>query len=75
MALYYVFTPMLIFTFKVCWGTPFGEAFYFIETIQLIRGANKVNGFCIVWGSTVMNIGADYRFCCFNIDKLSSRIL
>ena len=75
MALYYVFTSMLIFTFKVCWKTPCGEAFYFVETIQLIRGANQVNGFCIVWVSTVMNIRADYRFCCFNINKLSCYVI
>ena len=75
MALYYVFTSMLIFTFKVCWEALCGEAFYFVETIQLVRGANQVNDFCIVWVSTVMNIRADYRFCCFNINKLSSYVI
>ena len=63
MALYYVFTLMSIFTFKVGWEMPCGDAFYFVETIQMIRGANQVSGFCIVWVSTVMNIRADYRFC------------
>ena len=75
MALYYVFTSMLIFIFKVCWETPCGEIFYFVEIIQLIRGVNQVNGFCIVWVSTVMNIRADYRFCCFNINKLSCYVI
>ena len=75
MALYYVFTSMLIFIFKVCWETPCGETFYFVETIQLIRTANQVNGFCIVWVSTVINIRADYRFCCFNINKLSRYVI
>ena len=69
MALHYVFTSMLIFTFEVCLGTPCGEAFYFVEAIQLIRG------FCIVWVFTVMNIRADYRFCCFNINKLSCYVI
>ena len=45
MALYYVFTSMLIFIFKVCWETLCGDAFYFVETIQLIRGANQVEWF------------------------------
>ena len=62
---------MLIFIFKVCWETQCGEVFYFVETIQLIRGVNQMNGFYIVWVSTVMNIREDYRFCCFNISKLS----
>ena len=75
LALYYVFTSMLIFTFKVCWKTPCGEAFYFVETIQLIRGTNQVSSFCLVWVSTVMNIRADYRFCCFNINKLSRYVI
>ena len=75
MALYYVFTLMLIFTFKVCRETPCSEAFYFIETIQLIHGASQVSGFCIVWVSTVMNIRADCRFCCFNINKLSCYVI
>ena len=56
MALYYVFISMLIFTFKVCWEIPCGGAFCFVETIQLIRGANKLSGFYMVWVSTVMNI-------------------
>ena len=59
MALYYVFTSMLIFIFKVCWKTP----------------TNQVNSFCLVWVSTVMNIRADYRFCCFNINKLSRYVI
>ena len=75
MALYQVFTLMLIFTFKVFWETPSGEAFYFVETIQLIRGAKQLNSFCIVWVSAVINIRADYRFCCFNINKLSCYLI
>ena len=75
MALYYAFTSMSIFTFKVCWESPCGEAFYFVETIQLIRGANHVSGFYMVWVSTVKNIRADYRFCCFNINKLSCYVI
>ena len=75
MVLYYVFTSMLIFIFKVCWETPCGETFSFIETIQLIRRGNQENGFCVVWVSIVMNIRADYRFCCFNINKLSCYVI
>ena len=75
MALHSVFTLMLIFTFNVCWETPCGEVFYFVETIQLICSANQVNYFCIVWVSTVKNIRADYRFCCFNINKLPCYII
>ena len=75
MALYYVFISMSIFTIKVCWEIPCGEAFYSVETIQLIRGANQVSGFYMVWVSTVMNIRADYRFCCFNINKLSCYLI
>ena len=66
MALYYVFISMSIFTIQVCWEIPCGEAFYFIETIQLICGASQVSGFYMAWVSTVKNIRADYRFCCFN---------
>ena len=75
MTLYYVFISMLIFIFKVCWESLCGETFYFVETIQLICGANQVNGFCIVWVSTVMNIRASYCFCCFNINKLSCSVI
>ena len=56
MALYYVFISMSIFTFKVCLKIPCGVAFYFVETIQLIRGENQVSGFYMVWVSTVKNI-------------------
>ena len=75
MVLYYVFTLMLIFIFKVCWETPCGETFSFIETIQLIRSGNQENGFCVVWVSIVMNIRADYRFRRFNINKLSCYVI
>ena len=75
MALYYVFTSVLILIFNVCWETPCGETFDFVETIQLIRRANHVNGFCIVWVFTVMNNRADYRFCRFNINKLSRYVI
>ena len=34
-----------------------------------------MSGFYIVWVSTVMNIRADYRFCCFNINKLSRYLI
>ena len=40
MALYYGLISMSKFTFKVCWETPCGEAFYFVESIQLILGAS-----------------------------------
>ena len=73
MALYYVFTSMSIFTFKVCWEIPCGETFYF--TIQLICGANHVSGFYTVGVSTIKNIRADYRFCCFSINKLSCYVM
>ena len=62
MALYYVFISMSIFTFKVCWEIPCGGAFCFVETIQLIRGANKLSGFYMVWVSTVMNIRENIVF-------------
>ena len=75
MALYYVFTSMLIFFFKVCWETQCGEAFCFVETIQLIRGPNQVSRSCIVSVFSVMNIRADYRFCCFNIYKISCYVI
>ena len=45
------------------------------ETIQLIRGASQVNGFCMIWVITVKNIRADYQFCCFNINKLSCYVI
>ena len=75
MAFCYVFILMSIFTFKVCWEIPCDEAFYFVETIQLTRGANHESGFYMVWVSTVKNIRADYRFCCFNINKLSCHVM
>ena len=75
MTLYYVLISMSIFTFKVCWEIPCGEAFYFAETIQLIRGACKVSGFCMEWVFTVKNTWADYCFCCFKINKLSCYII
>ena len=75
MAFCYVFILMSIFTFKVCWEIPCDEAFYFVETIQLTRGANHESGFYMVWVSTVKNIRADYRFCCFNINKLSCYVI
>ena len=75
MVLYYVFTLMLIFIFKICWETPCGETFYFVETIQLTRRGNQENSFCVVWVSIVMNIRTDYRFRCFNINKLSCYII
>ena len=71
MAFCYVFILMSILTFKVCWEIPRDEAFYFIETIQLIRSASQVSSFYIVWVSTVMNVRVDYHFCCFKINKLS----
>ena len=75
MALYYVIISMSIFIFKVCWEIPCGEAFYFAETNQLIRGASQVSGFYMVWVFTVKNIRADCRFCCFNINKLSCYVI
>ena len=70
MALYHVLISMSIFTFKVYWEIPCGDAFYFAEIILLICGAGLVSGFCMVWDFTAKNIRADYRFCCFNINKL-----
>ena len=80
MALYYVFISMSVFTFKVYWEIPCGEAFYFVETIQLICSASQVSGFYMIWVSTVKNIQADYRLlatvdCCFNITKLSCYVI
>ena len=75
MALYYLLLSMSISTFKVCWGTPCGEAFYFPKTILLIRGASQVSGFCMVWIFNVKNIQADYRFCCFKINKVSYYVI
>ena len=75
MALYYVLISMLVCTYEVCWESPCGEAFYFSGTIQLIRGASQVSGFCMVWVSTVKNIRVDYRFCCFRINKLSCYVI
>ena len=75
MALCYVLISMSIFTFKVCWEILCGEAFYFAQTIQLIRSASQVSGFCMVWVFTVKNIRADYRFCCFNNNKLSCYVI
>ena len=60
MALYYVLISMSTFTFKVFWEIPCGEVFYFAETIQLIRGANQMAGFCMVWVFT-------YKLSCFVI--------
>ena len=47
-ALYYILISMSIFTFKVSWEISYDEAFYFVETIPLTRGANQVNGFYMV---------------------------
>ena len=66
---------MSIRTFEVCWEISCDEVFYFLGTIQLIRGASQVSGFCKVWIFTVKNIRADYRFCCFNINKLSCYVI
>ena len=51
MALYHVIISMSIFTFKVCWAFPCGQAFYFSGTIQMIRGASQVICLCMVWVS------------------------
>ena len=75
MPLYYVLISMSIFTFRVCWKVPCREALYFAETIQLIRGASQVSSFCMVCGFTVKNIRAGFRFCCFNINKLSCHVI
>ena len=72
---YYVLILMPIFTFEVCWEIPCGKAFYFSGTIQLIHGASQVSGFCIVCVFTLKNIQADYRFCFFNINKLSCYVI
>ena len=69
-ALYYVLISMSIFTFKVCWKILCGGAFYFAETIQLIRDTSQVSGFCMVWDFTAKNVRADYLFSCFDINKL-----
>ena len=75
MALYYVLISMSIFTFKVYWKIPCDESFYFVETIQLIRVACQVSGFCIVWVFTVKNIRVDYHLCCFNLNKSSCYVI
>ena len=75
MPLYYVLISMPTFTFRVCWKVPCGEALYFAETIELIRGASQVSGFCMVCGFTDKNIRASYRFCCFKINKLSCHVI
>ena len=49
--------------------------FPFAETIQLIRGASQVSDFCMVWVFTAKNIWADYRFYCFNINKISCYVI
>ena len=69
MALWYGFISLSICTFQVCWEIPYGETSYFSGTIQLIRVVYQVSGFCMVWVFTVGNIEADYRFCCFDINK------
>ena len=74
MALCYVLISISVFTFEFCWEIPCGEAFYFSGTIQLIRGSSQVSGFCMVWVSSVKNIQADYRFCCY-INKLSCYVI
>ena len=63
-----------MFLFR-CQYSPCGEAFYFTETIQLIRGACQVSGFCMLWVFTVKNIQARHRFCCFNVNKLSCYVI
>ena len=70
MALYYVFISMSIFTFKVCWEIPCSGAFYFVETIQLIRGANQVSGFYIVWVFHCYEYSSRQSFLFLNINKL-----
>ena len=75
MALCYVLVSLSICTFEVCWKNPCGETSYFSGTIQLVLVAGQVSGFCIVWVFTIKNIRADYRFCCFNINKLSYYVI
>ena len=74
-AFYYVLISISVFTFKVCWEIPGSEVFYFAGTIELIRHASQVNGFCMVWVFTVKTIRADHRFCCFNIKNCCFIIL
>ena len=75
MTLCYVLRSMSIFTFEVYWEILCHEAFYFSGTIQLILGASQVKEICMVWVFTVKNIRTDYRFCCFNINKLSCYVI
>ena len=53
---------MWLFIFKVSWEISCGEAFYFVETIQLICVASEVSGFCMVWVFTVENIRENIVF-------------
>ena len=71
----YALISMLICIFEVCWQITYGESFYFSGTVQLILGASRVSGFCMVWVSNVKNILADYCFCCFIINKLSCYVI
>ena len=75
MALYYVLITMSIFTFKVYWKISYGEAFYFVETIQLICVPCQVSGLCMVWVFTVKNIRAGYHFCCFSLNRSSCYVI
>ena len=75
MALNYVFTSRRYSLLKSVEKFHVVRPFYFVETIQLIRGANQVSGFCKVWVFTVMNIRADYRFYLFNINKVSCYVI
>ena len=75
MALCCVLISMSIFTFKVCWEISCGEAFYFVETIQLIQDASQVNGFYMVWVFTVKNTGADYHSCCFVLTLIKCHVM
>ena len=75
MAPYCILVSMSIFTFKVYWEILCDDAFYFVETIKLIRGASQGCGFCIVWVFTVKISPADCHFCCFNIIKRSCYVI
>ena len=70
MALCYILISLSICTFEVCCKTPCGETSYFSGIIQLICDASKVSALCKEWVFTVENIRANYRFFCFDINKL-----
>ena len=75
MALCYILILLSICTFEVCCKIPCGETSCFSGIIQLICDASKVSALCKVWVFTFESIRANYRFCCFGINKLSCYLI